>query len=80
MWFLGVGLLLLLLKWQAVDPVGQWPWWAVLIPFALAVAWWNWADASGRTKRKAVEKENERKAARLERQREALGMAPLRKK
>lgn len=80
MWFLLTGVVLVLLKWQSVDPVAQWPWWGVLVPFGLAMVWWAWADSSGYTKRKAVEKENHRKSARLERQREALGMAPRRKK
>jgi small Trp-rich protein len=80
MWFLLAGVVLVLLKWQSVDPVVQWPWWGVLAPFALAMVWWAWADSSGYTKRKVVEKENRRKSARLERQKEALGLAPRRKK
>ncbi len=46
----------------------------MLAPFALAVAWWAWADWSGYTKRKVVERENERKQARIDRQRSNLGM------
>ncbi|GAB4087742.1 TIGR04438 family Trp-rich protein [Hydrogenophaga soli] len=80
MWFLGLGLILLVMKWQSMGPVAAWDWWWVLSPFALAVAWWAWADATGYTKRKAVERENQRKAARIERQREKLGMLPRRKK
>jgi len=80
MWFLGIGLVLLVLKVQAIGPVADWPWWGVLLPFGLAAAWWSWADYSGYTKRKAVEKENARKQARIDRQRDALGMAPKRRK
>lgn len=80
MWFLGVGLVLLVLKVQAIGPVAGWPWWGVLLPFGLAAAWWSWADYSGYTKRKAVEKENARKQARIDRQRDALGMGPKRRK
>ena len=80
MWFLGVGLVLLFLKVQDIGPVALWPWWGVLTPFGLAVAWWSWADYSGYTKRKAVEKENARKDARIDRQRNALGLAPKRRK
>lgn len=80
MWFLGLGLVLMVLKWQAIGPVATWDWWWVLAPFALAVAWWAWADSSGYTKRKAVERENQRKADRIERSREQLGMLPRRKK
>ncbi len=43
-------------------------------PFGLAVAWWAWADWSGYTKKKAVEKENARKQARIDKSRESLGL------
>lgn len=80
MWFLGLGLVLLVLKWQQVGPVAAWDWWWVLSPFAAAVVWWTWADNSGYTKRKAVERDNKRVAARIERHRDQLGMLPRRKK
>lgn len=80
MWFLGLGLIVLVLKVQEIGPVALWPWWGVLLPFGLAAAWWSWADYSGYTKRKAVEKENARKQARIDRQRNALGMLPKRRK
>lgn len=80
MWFLVAGVALVLLKWQAMGPVAQWPWWWVLLPFGLALAWWAWADASGYTKRKAMQREDARKAARLARQKDALGLATRRKK
>lgn len=80
MWFLGLGLIMLVLKFQGIAPVAEWPWWGVLLPFGLAAAWWAWADYSGYTKRKAVERENARKDARIDRQRNALGMAPKRRK
>jgi small Trp-rich protein len=74
MLFLGLGLILLLLKYLEVGPPAAWSWWVILAPFALAVAWWTWADWSGYTKKKQVEKENLRKKARLEKHRAALGM------
>ena len=80
MWFLGLGLLFLLLKLQEVAPVAAWPWWGVLAPFGLAVLWWAWADSSGYTKQRAIDKENKRKAVRIERQRESIGMPSRRKK
>ncbi len=80
MWFLGLGLVVLVLKVQDIGPVALWPWWGVLLPFGLAAVWWAWADYSGYTKRKAVEKENVRKQARIDRQRDALGLAPKRRK
>jgi len=73
MWFLGLGLLGIALKLLEVGVVATWSWWVVLSPFALAVAWWAWADASGYTKRKVVEKENARRQERIDRQRSRLG-------
>lgn len=73
MWFLGLGLLGVALKVLEVGVVANWSWWVVLSPFALAVVWWAWADASGYTKRKVVEKENARRQERIDRQRSRLG-------
>jgi small Trp-rich protein len=74
MLFLGLGLVLLALKYLEIGPVAAWSWWWVLSPFALAVVWWTWADMSGYTKRKAVERENARKQARIDKNREQLGL------
>lgn len=76
MYLLGLGIILLLMKWQDFGPVGQWSWWWVLAPFAAAVLWWSWADWSGYTKRKAMQRDAERKHALVERQRKALGLSP----
>lgn len=76
MYLLGIGIVLLLLRWFEFGPVAAWSWWAVLVPFALAVLWWAWADSTGYTKRKAVERDNARKARRIDRQREAMGLRP----
>jgi small Trp-rich protein len=73
MYFLGLGLVFLVLKYLEVDPVAAWSWWVVLAPFLLAIAWWAWADSTGYTKRKAMQRENERKQARIDRNREAIG-------
>ncbi|WBY02360.1 TIGR04438 family Trp-rich protein [Ramlibacter tataouinensis] len=80
MLFLGVGLILLAMKYLEMGPVAAWPWWAVLAPFGLAVAWWSWADWSGYTKKKAVQKENAKRQARIDKSRENLGMVPRRKR
>jgi small Trp-rich protein len=52
----------------------------VLSPFAMAVAWWAWADWSGYTKRKAMEKENDRKQARIDKSRATLGIKAPKKR
>lgn len=74
MYLLGIGLVLLALKYLEIGPVAGWSWWLVLSPFALAVAWWAWADWSGYTKRKVAEREDRRKQARIDRSREQLGL------
>ncbi len=78
MYFLGLGVILLAMKYLEIGPVAAWDWWVVLAPFGLAVAWWAWADASGYTKRKAMERENERRQDRIDRNKTAIGT--LRKK
>ncbi len=79
MYFLGLGIVLLAMKYLEWGPVAAWSWWAVFAPFGLAMAWWYWADASGYTKRKAMERENIRKQHRIDANKDALG-TNLRKK
>jgi small Trp-rich protein len=78
MYLLIAGLVLALLKFLEVGVVAEWSWWWVLSPFALAAAWWAWADASGYTKRKAMEKMDQKKKDRIDKQRESLGIKPKR--
>ncbi|MDO8276933.1 MAG: TIGR04438 family Trp-rich protein [Burkholderiaceae bacterium] len=79
MLFLGIGLVLLVMKYLEISVVAGWSWWVVLSPFAVAVAWWAWADASGYTKKKAMDKENRRKQERIDKSRSAMGIGPRRK-
>ena len=76
MYFLGLGLLLVVLKLLEFGAVAEWSWWIVLTPFALAAAWWQWADWSGYTKRKEMEKMDDIKSKRLLAQRDALKRQP----
>ena len=78
MYFLLIGILLLVLKFMEFGIVAQWSWWVVLAPFALAVAWWAWADATGYTKKKAMDKMDQRKKNRIEKKLDALGMCSKR--
>jgi small Trp-rich protein len=80
MYFLGLGLVFLAMKYLELGPVAAWDWWVVLLPFGLAVAWWAWADSTGYTKKKAMERENARKQDRIDRTRDALGMLSKKKK
>ncbi|MCA6217630.1 TIGR04438 family Trp-rich protein [Ideonella sp. B7] len=72
--FVALGVLLLVMKLAGWGPVADWAWWAVLLPFGLALAWWGWSDASGLTRRRAMEKDAERKEERRRRNVEALGL------
>jgi len=72
--FVIVGAILLGMKIFEIGPVAEWPWWAILTPFGLAVAWWVYADTSGLTQRRAMRRMEERKIARRERDMEALGL------
>ena len=38
MYFLGIGIILLILKLMEIDPVATWSWLYVLAPFGLAAA------------------------------------------
>lgn len=79
MYLLLIGIVGLVMKYLEIDPVAAWSWWIVLSPFALAVAWWAWADASGYTKQKEVDKMAKRKQDRIDKQRDAMGMLKKRK-
>lgn len=74
MLFLILGVAAVLLKYLEVGFVAELNWLAVLSPFALALVWWAWADASGYTARKAMEREDRRKQERIDRQKSQLGM------
>ena len=80
MWFLALGLIGLVLKYLEIAPVGQLSWWIVLTPFGLAAAWWAYADASGYTKRRVIERENQRKQERIDRKHSRLGTLSPRSK
>ena len=76
MWLVVLGVVLCGLKLAGLGFVAGWPWWAVLLPFALAAGWWLIADATGITQRQAMEREAKRAAQRREAQFESLGLRP----
>jgi small Trp-rich protein len=74
--FVLIGVVMLVLHlggWVQFHKDGFWAWVIVLSPFALAAAWWSWADSSGLTQKKAMNALDAKKAARREQQMEALG-------
>jgi small Trp-rich protein len=79
-YLLGLGIIFLVMKYFGLGMVAAWDWWLVLLPFGLAVLWWSWADRSGYTKKKAMEREDERRQHRIESNREALGTSAKKRK
>ena len=76
MLFLLLGIALLTMKFLELGPVAGWSWWVVLLPFGLAVALWAFADSSGLTRRRAMDKMEQRKKERRERDLVKLGLSP----
>lgn len=74
MYLVLVGVLLLVLKFADVAPVAAWSWWWVLSPFGLAFLWWSYSDASGLTKKREIDKIEDRKESRRRKAFEALGI------
>jgi small Trp-rich protein len=80
MWFVVLGVLLIALKLADVGFVAAWSWWGVLSPFAAAAVWWAYADASGLTKKREMNKLEDRKLERRRKSMEALGIDRERQK
>lgn len=76
--FILLGVLFIVLRlggWVQFHKDDFWAWVIVLSPFALAVAWWAWSDASGLTQRKAMDALDAKKDARRQQLMEGLGQA-----
>ena len=69
-----LGVVLLAMKLAQLGPVATLSWWWVLSPFAGATLWWAWADATGWTKRREVDKMEEKKRQRRIDNLDKLGM------
>jgi small Trp-rich protein len=76
MWMVVVGTVLVALKFADIEPVAAWSWLGVLAPFGLAVAWWAYADATGMTQRREMDKVDRKRADRRRNAFEALGIDP----
>ncbi|MDI4631965.1 TIGR04438 family Trp-rich protein [Pelomonas sp. V22] len=73
MLFIAIGVLGIVLKLIGFGPVEHISWLWILSPFGLAAVWWAWSDSSGRTQRLAMDRLEQRKEARRQKQMEALG-------
>jgi small Trp-rich protein len=80
MFFVVIGVVLIGLNLAGIGPVGEWTWnltgdlWKFAMPFAFALGWWGWADTSGLTKRREMERMDARKEARRLKNMDALGL------
>ena len=74
------GLILIAARLLGCGPLADVDWWWFLVPFGLAAAWWAVADATGLTQRRAMQKMDERKTQRRDRQMAQLGLDTGRKK
>ena len=74
MYFVAIGVLLLVMKATDFGMVAAWPWWGILLPFGLAVLWWAFADGTGYTKRREMDKMDARVKKRRQEQLTSLGM------
>lgn len=79
MYFVLLGLLLIVCNLAGIGPMGQWEWdsadiFKMIWPFGLAVIWWVWADQTGYNKRREIEKIENKKTERRVANLAALGM------
>lgn len=79
MYLLILGVALMLMKYLDVSFMVDVSWWWVLSPFALAVVWWAWADTTGYTKRREMDKMDKKRQDRIDKQRENLGIKTKRR-
>jgi small Trp-rich protein len=85
MFFVVVGVILIVCNLMDWGPMGHWNWevsgdlWKFVTPFVIATVWWIWSDATGWTKRKAMNRDEERKRDRLDRNIDAMGLGHLHK-
>lgn len=71
--FLGIGIVLLLMKYFEVAPVAEWSWLIVSAPFVIAIVWWEAiVPLFGLDKKKASDVLGEAKKKRIKKQLEKL--------
>lgn len=85
MLFVLIGVALIVAHFAGVGPMAAWQFdkffdlLKFCIPFGAAVVWWIWSDASGLTKRRAMNQDAQRKVDRRDRNIDAMGLGHLHK-
>ncbi len=78
MWFVLLGVLLILLNLLNIGPFGvwEWPgdWWKMCWPFGVAAAWWYYADTSGYNRQREIDRMEAKKQERRKKNLVSLGM------
>jgi len=83
MLFVLIGVVLIVCNLAGWGPMANWQWdsWGDLAkfgaPFIVAALWWTFADESGLTKRRAMQRDAERKTDRRDRNIDAMGLGHL---
>jgi len=83
MWFVFIGIALIVCNFAGIGPMASWNWdltgdfWKFAVPFVVAAFWWAWSDASGLTKRRAMQRDDQRKRDRRDRNIDAMGLGHL---
>jgi small Trp-rich protein len=81
MWFLVIGLGILGAHFMNIEPFVNWKWYWIVTPFILAWLWWDLIDPMFNiSKRREASKFEQRKADRLAKQKEALGIGVKKKR
>ena len=86
MYLVILGAVLIGLNLADIGPTAKWNWqlfgdlWKFVVPFLLAVVWWAWADKSGWTKRREMDKMDQKKKDRRAQNMEALGTGPKKRR
>ena len=66
-WILGAATIALVLKYLEISPVAQFPWWQILIPFALLFIWFEFGEKLFGLDRKGDDVEDDLSKAKRER-------------
>lgn len=80
MWFVLLGVGLIVLNLLGIGPTGGWDWkftgdlWKFTVPFICAALWWWFTDKSGLDKRREMARMEEKKAHRRKENLESLGL------
>lgn len=80
MYLLLVAVILTVLKYMEIAPVANWSWWVIIGVYAATAVWWQVADATGYSKRKSMEREDQVRKDRQKRNSDRLKQTNDRRK